>query len=297
MAVSENKPPVKKNYLVPLRQLLLAVHEEIPALANKQLLTEFNWQQVGITVPYIIFFTGRCGSTWLASLLKSTKLVGNPEEFFNADIARCYPSYNTAGLENYFTRIVLREQSNQRFGIEIDAERLRAIHETIAIKNLFTSPAAVVFYMYRRDILGQAWSWARARKSGIWHIGIEQTDMPRTEAVPSIKEIAVELVRIKRNEEFLQRFFTQNNLKPIHIEYESLVTDPVATLYSLLVNLGITKAQIQAIKLEAGKTKQLDYTEKHRVLLEFHAQYFEVLNDLSRNRQRFSSFELEKLLQ
>jgi hypothetical protein len=43
--------------------------------------TAFDWNGSTINSSYIIFITGRCGSTLLTHLIKSTQLAGDPDEY------------------------------------------------------------------------------------------------------------------------------------------------------------------------------------------------------------------------
>lgn len=286
----ENIPPL-------LKKLLIATDQDLTAISDEPLLKEFDWQKAGIKIPYVIFFTGRCGSTWLTSLIKNTKLAGNPEEFFNADWANCYNEKDLNGLADYFSKVVRIEQSNQRFGMEIDADRFRAINGLIDIKSLFSTHSSVMFYLYRRDILAQAWSWSMAMKSGLWHAHNNNEPRNKTYELPTTKDLATQIVRIKRNEEFLEKYFIANNLRPIYIEYESLVTDPIATLCEILINLSVPSEEIERIeKIGVGNTKPLVYDEKYKILIEFHQQFGKIMGRINRNRNRISSDELEKLL-
>ena len=41
---------------------------------------EFDWARSCVALPYVIFITGRCGSTLLTHLLAESGLCGNPDE-------------------------------------------------------------------------------------------------------------------------------------------------------------------------------------------------------------------------
>jgi hypothetical protein len=61
--------PARRNVYAPL-------FGEPPAGAG--LFRSPDWDRLDVAVPYIIFMTGRCGSTWLTHLLRASNLCGAP---------------------------------------------------------------------------------------------------------------------------------------------------------------------------------------------------------------------------
>jgi hypothetical protein len=53
--------------------------------SRRRLLTAFDSSGSAIKSSYIIFITGRCGSTLLTRLIKATQLAGDPDEYLNID--------------------------------------------------------------------------------------------------------------------------------------------------------------------------------------------------------------------
>src|SRR5690242_16628012 len=63
-----------------------AILEALGSLRRKgEFLTDFDWRTRSVSVTYVIFITGRCGSTLLTKALADTGLCGTPEEFFNEE--------------------------------------------------------------------------------------------------------------------------------------------------------------------------------------------------------------------
>lgn len=276
---------------------MIAVGEDVSELEKKVWLNQFEWSNAGVDTSYCIFFTGRCGSTWLSTLIKETGLGGNPEEFFNDGVAKYYlkrQNQTVNGLNHYFGLVTEKEQTNGRFGMEIDVGRLRSMANFIDFGGLFSR--SVIFFLYRRDIIAQAYSWATAKKSGIWHYFQKDRQEKVISDLPSFSELIEEIVRIRKNEEFMKDFFDTNNFDPIYIEYESLVTDPIGTLCLLLTELSIPLADINSLKkIGVGNTKPLVYEKKYSRLIEFYRQYEKIVKRLARERNSISSFELENL--
>ena len=283
-----------------LESLLTAVNEPDPGSGETTLLDAFDWTASEVAVPYIVFFTGRCGSTWLTSLIRDTGLAGNPEEFLNGDVARYSGIENPQGLQDYFSRIVAKEKSNGRFGLEIDAERLAGVSKAVSFPSVFPRRVTKTFYMYRRDIVAQAWSWAAARKSGVWHLpATGTTGAPATGALPSTLDLAREIIRIRVNEELLGEFFVRNEYAPVFVEYENLVTDPNSVLFLMLSVLGVSATEISAKCAHGagdGATKRLAYDDKYSVILRLYDQHPDLARRLSGERTSISSSELKLML-
>lgn len=280
--------------------LLSAVRQPIPDDADHALLRNFNWPDYGVTHPYVIFMTGRCGSTWLTSLIKNTGLAGNPDEFFNADVARHKIGQSDSGLANYFASVVKRESSNQRFGLEIDAVRLEETQPFIDWASVFPSRQTTTFFLCRRDLLAQAWSWVSARKSGVWHIQDSAKKNERNDRInnlPTETELASEIVRIRKTEEYLEDFFTANEYTPYHLEYESLVTELATQIALIFKQIGIGHESLSSENLASRATSsKINYSDKHKLLADFSYTHQNALTLLQRDRFNTSSTMLSGLL-
>ena len=280
------------------RDLLKTVGQSLESLHPEVLLRDFDWSARGITHPYVIFMTGRCGSTWLTSLLKGTGLVGNPDEFLNAHVAGHNPKSPRNGLEGYFEYLSANESSNGRFGLEVDSTRLKETEPLIEWNTVFSTQVTTTFFLYRRDLLSQAWSWVSAKKSGIWHIrtGSEKSER-KTETIPTHAELRKEMVRIRTGEEFLEGFFLRHGYRPFRIAYESLVAEQTVTTTTILRMLGISEMHVEAVaQAGGGSLTKLGYSDKQRILAEFNCRHRNAMDAIDRDRFGIGSADLAKLL-
>ena len=278
-------------------KLLLSVGEPLPDETDLPMLRNVDWPAHGVTHPYVIFMTGRCGSTWLTSILKNTGLAGNPGEFFNNDVAK-RDCRTTSGLGDYFLSVVDRESSNGRFGVEIDAIRLKQIEIFIDWPSVFPAESAATFFLYRRDILAQAWSWVSAKKSGLWHIRANHTQPASSDdALPSEDELAKEIVRIRECEEYLEAFFQEQGYEPHYLDYESLVTELPTEIATILKKLAVDDMDLGET-LASGKTSvsKIQYSAKHHLLADFNHKHSHALALLRRDRFGIGSKRLSELL-
>jgi len=280
-----------------LKNLLSAVGELRPADRGRALLSDFDWQSHGVSHPYIIFMTGRCGSTWLTSLIRKTGLAGNPDEFFNANVARCQASTD-GGLPGYLSSLAQRQSMNGRFGLQIDAARLRDIQAAIDWQTVFPSSRVNTFFLYRRNILAQAWSWASAKKTGLWHLQASQeTAGPSaSEASPDSAELVTQMVRIRKDEQFMEEFFSTQGYEPYYLDYESLRCELDLEMRTILRILSLDYAEAHEPPTENEQTvRRIEYTEKSRVLSDFSALHRQALSILRRRRLKISPEEIGEL--
>ena len=156
--------------------------------------SRLNWQAEGVDLPYVILITGRCGSTHLASMLAASGACGQPMEYFNE---MYLPDLNEAAraqsIGDYIARLARARSSNRRFGVKIDHWRWERLRTFVDVDALFPHGQSVFFLMTRDDVVAQAYSFATARATGIWH---EQAGAPVSDErsyAPSDAELLREL--------------------------------------------------------------------------------------------------------
>ena len=241
-------------------------------------LHRFDWAAHGVEVPYVIFFTGCCGSTHLIHLLHDTGLCGRPYELFNESrVASWVKSLNVTNLESYFEAIVGKYVQQGRWGFKIDPTRLGYLADSITFTEVFPVASTQFFWMTRRDILSQAWSYATAVKSGVWHIFADGGVVPAT----SKEAITVtdldwwrQIFAIVRAEATMETFFAKNGIVPIRIDYEGLVADRNAVLIAVLSHLGCSPSEIEhSLPKVENRTVRLPYDAKYQRLTTFMQTY------------------------
>lgn len=249
--------------------------------------TTLNWADYGIRSPYVIFITGRCGSTLLTRLIRDTRLAGNPTEHFNINwLKQSSPTTFAA----YLDRIIRQSSSNGFFGFEIDWFNLRFLDHFLDFTSTFSVETAKFFYMTRRDILAQALSYASAKATGIWQIYSDTTDSnvsrvsrPRAQALDD-QAVWHEIMLILEAELKLEQFFQRNRLKPIRIDYEMLITSKRDVLGLVLLNIGCDIEAIAA-KTDEIVDKTLKIPRDQFVLsLTFRERYADLLSCVERVR-------------
>jgi LPS sulfotransferase NodH len=267
----------------------------------------FDWGSSGVEIPYVIFFTGRCGSTLLTHLLRDSGLCGSPEEFFNeSQVPQFNKEIGAADFPQYFRAVVAKYRSNARFGCEVDPIRFNRLRELLDFSKVFPIGVTKLFWMTRRDILGQAWSYAAAKESGLWH---EYADGTQARVAiqgdtPSNSAVIIddhrwwsELTLILRTEQLMEAFFRVTDLKPYRFDYELLISDRYRTVIMFLQRLGCSGADIEDfLPRMRDQTRRQAYESRHAQILRFSEKYSAELEHIERSRFNIDLSELKQAL-
>ena len=181
-------------------------------------------------VDYIIFTLPRTGSTLLVGLLQSTGHFGwSPDFKFN----------DPASIESTWEHA---ESPTGRFGFRMHPYHLHVI-EQLGID--FSRTQAI--HVYRRNMLRQAISCAKAMKTGIWKI------VNRLEPDPEALECDVDnyaimrwLVEFSRWESVLDDFFSEHQIQPLRLAYEDFMDaeNHVSVVESIFEFMGIAESPV-----------------------------------------------------
>lgn len=124
---------------------------------------------------YVVFSTPRVGSTLLCSRLQETGLLGHPTEWFQPKfINAVLMVLNRDQLETeQYVEMILRATAtpNDVFGVNIHVEQ----YMDLLSKNIDLLKIGFhhVYWVQRRDKFKQAYSYAKANKTGFWNKGHE----------------------------------------------------------------------------------------------------------------------------
>lgn len=264
---------------------LLAAFPESRAGRNERV--TFNWDQYGVCSPYIIFITGRCGSTLLTNLIKDTHLAGAPEEYFNESmITRLNKNFKARTITSYLRQAAEKDAVRGSFGLEIDWSRFRQLVRFIDFSAIFPTKRTRFFYMTRRDILAQAWSFATAKAKGVWHQYSDRLNDMIHPDPPALMDQTIwsEIMLLLEAEMQMERFFSRNKIKPIRIDYEGLITSKKNTLALVLLNIGCDIESI-ASKVDQVEDRTLKLPKSNfESMLAFRAKYKDLLVEVEETR-------------
>jgi LPS sulfotransferase NodH len=261
---------------------------------------DVNWHALGVEHRYIIFMTGRCGSTWLTHLLADSGLCGQPEELFNEDVARYYMQKNQlATLRQYLPHAIRCYSHNRRFGLEINPLRFNYIGNLIRFNECFLGNATVCFWMTRRDCLSQAYSFVSAKRTGRWHVMSNAVKLvDNVEEAVTDQALWREIFLILEQEAYMMGAFSRLGIAPIPLTYEELVTDKYSVVMGVMAALGIewtaTAAYLPKIH---DKTSQLQYDKKNAILGSFVARNWKIWETILKHRDAPPLNDTRALLQ
>jgi LPS sulfotransferase NodH len=279
--------------------VLRVAFAEDQLLANpiKSLFTQFDSIEPNITWPnasaddgYIIYFTGRCGSTELVEILSSTGICGSPGEFFNEAFIGATEDRG-ADIGEYISRLVQTTSAGRKFGFKIDGFRHRWTQAIIDLRLWFPKEHFVQFFMTRRNILEQAYSYAHAKASGAWHKTSDQTQLlGRSEASVGLESLLREIALVLDQETYFENYFLENGIDPIRFDYESFCASRAFVIGDLMQRIGIPRdAVLSSVAASKGRYHKLQYDErKEGLLLDFQQQHRELLSILNNNRGRIT---------
>ena len=118
---------------------------------------------------YVIVFSPRSGSSWLARLLSSTERLGFPEEYINPEFVVEVARFLDANEPNRFLDALVRRRKSENsvFGI-----KARALDVDLFGAEPFRycfGQHTIFFHLWRRNLIAQAVSLYRAVETGRYH--------------------------------------------------------------------------------------------------------------------------------
>lgn len=201
---------------------------------------------------YILCATPRTGSTLLCSLLSSTGVAGRPESFFREPdqrkwAARFGISVGEDGACDYSEFVAgamkFGSTANGVFGARVMWGTMSVLvsglqpasgarRDVDVLEGAFGALRFV--HLSRRDVIGQAVSWARAEQSGYWQHG----DAARAEPRLDVEQVDALVGTIQDHNAAWEAWFAEQSVEPLLVEYESLASDPAETVRGVLKHLG-----------------------------------------------------------
>jgi LPS sulfotransferase NodH len=166
------------------------------------------------------------------------------------------------------------------------------LRELISFPDIFPPRRTVFFWMTRHDIVSQAWSYAKAKQTGLWHRFADGSEkrLPTLEPVPGdVIGDAVwwrEIIVMLKGERIIEDFFAASRITPYRLDYEMLVTDRLRTVVGVLQALSCGPDEIAR-----NLAPQTDYTERnryddwHQALVVFCDRYRSELRYIDRHRR------------
>ncbi|MBV8687053.1 MAG: hypothetical protein JOZ90_06155 [Alphaproteobacteria bacterium] len=181
---------------------------------------------------YAICSEARAGTVFLSRLLASTGRLGRPWEFFHdpkrtRDLLRD-PERRLAALA------AAAATPNGVYGLKVFSAHFDAVAAARWAERL---PDLRLVHVSRRDLLGQALSFARALQTGQYKASEPVAGEPRYDAAL----IADCLARLAYGQARWECWFARNGLAPLRLVYEEVAAQPQASVDAVARHLGVAE--------------------------------------------------------
>jgi LPS sulfotransferase NodH len=243
---------------------------------------------------YIICSTSRSGSTLLCDLLTDSGVAGRPNSFFMPEFYREWArefniSTDTWDSEHEFDQsylsAVLKYGADKTnvFGMRLMWKSFAELSKRLGtffpdedsdsarFRSAFETPCYI--YLSRENKVAQAVSTLKAVQTGLWHIHADGTERerlkPKQDAVYDERALSQQVAECEKHDAAWVDWFSQQNIEPVCITYESLSKNPQATLEVILSVLGLDPTIAQTI---APNTSILSDSESRNWVARFEAK-------------------------
>ncbi|GAB5376629.1 MAG: Stf0 sulfotransferase family protein [Acuticoccus sp.] len=186
---------------------------------------------------YLIFFTGRSGSTWLKDLCEGTGRLGRPGEIFNRQTG---PRNADLPLDEFVPKVIARNTRGGVFGAELTFVHMRDTFGSMA-RVLDFFPDLQPIFLIREDIVLQSISGVRKRQTKIGHSHNPAAAVDNAgEAQFTYDGAAIKAGINMRmlSEKKLEAAFAEHGLDPLRLSYERNVRNPAGALNAIAERLG-----------------------------------------------------------
>lgn len=216
---------------------------------------DFATRHLGVQNSYVICTSPRSGSTLLGEALMSTRVAGQPDEYFDIhqEIEAAIRKRFDAGkdsLDEYLIKILQLTRTNGVFGWKAHWHQFehfwrRFLGVPLADPGISRAVFTQVFpnlryiWLRRRDRLRQAISYAKAIQTDVWRAYVGESRQPKAPAAFDQAAVDARLDEIDRMEASWNDFFKRHGIQPRVIWYEDFILNYENTVLDTLAHLEI----------------------------------------------------------
>lgn len=205
---------------------------------------------------YIICYAPRSGSWLLCDLLRASGVMGVPAEYFNMDygapeLAKRLGATETDAIpfQEYLEALKKhRTTPNGVFGFKVEPGQMDPLIKSGAMATHF--PGLKFVFLTRRDVVAQGVSYEIAKQTRQWVVS------------PTRREAVFDEAKIRNSIDFITRlvaawekFFSDNNMEPYRVDYETLIVEPHRICSEICDLVGVDTDHQFAIE-ESGLERQ-----------------------------------------
>lgn len=197
--------------------------------------------------PYVMLFTPRSGSSWVADLLTRTRRMGRVIEAFNPNfLPKLTRAMNAATLDEYCAVLPRRMQCDGVFGFQITAYQMRTVfgRDRTFLEHYHAQPFV---WLLREDIVGQAISLYKMERAQITHApALRARPAGAAEAGLDYNRARIHhwLKHVRRMEIETEALIARAGLAPLRMSYErniALKSNHIANVIGRHVGRGTMK--------------------------------------------------------
>jgi LPS sulfotransferase NodH len=229
-------------------------------------------KQIGTRLPCVIMcFVNRCGSNYIAELLKSTGALSGFQEALNAyNIRTLTPIYRVETFAEYLARYRSEDLDNNPhhlWGLKAGWMQLAMLWRTRAIPRLLDPTLLIV---RRRDLIAQAISYHIAEETAQWK-STDQSEIPRHSVIYNGQNILDKLQGIIHSYSRLNEIALLANCPVQEIVYEDVLETPLSSIARLTRALvGRELTPVEAAVTIGIQRDKLNEEFKRRFLADLH---------------------------
>lgn len=194
-------------------------------------------QRAPATRAFVIHFTARSGSTWLADTLEASAKLGRAREYYNPKLlpARAQ-KLQAKDLEIYALMLPRHFKKGGVFSFEVTSHQINAVFGPH--KNFHQIYGGYpCFWLIRQDIVSQAVSLAKMVTTKVAHIRDgEDRKITETEGrfVYDSDFIKKWLLHIRAGEKKSESMFAEYSLSPMRLSYEQITAMPAHQVVNMV---------------------------------------------------------------
>lgn len=215
---------------------------------------------------YAICTAPRSGSNYLGQLLESTGVLGRPREYFNAQGRRNVddPAFPDDPREQIQRVLSDGATENGIYAVKAFPYQLQPI--TAAVRLTEALPNLHFVRLARRDLLGQAISWARALQT----LQYRSTQAIQYKPTYDGNLILNQLAEIARASAAWDVYFARTGQSALSLTYEDIEAEPEDAVDQIgqMMGIGAAKPNPEAITLEIQRDP-LNEAWRERFVREF----------------------------
>lgn len=230
----------------------------------------------GVEKKVCFLFMSRSGSTFLVDKLNETGLMGKILEHFNIyKINDGKKQWGVSSTKEYVRRTIAETTSeNGVFAFKGHLDSLTTLAQIGELPDKLDEWKFII--IFRRDIVAQTISLARAKATGVWHTQKKNPAVKSSNELISATEYKRNYKIILRKQGAIERFMLINKIEPLRLCYEDFCSDQVDALRQIFKYVGVEAPENLETIAQNGKFKKMANPELDKIAKQFVRKFVSV---------------------